>query len=224
MALTGWSTSNYLQASTAFVSAAPFTISCWIKLNASTGVIRNIFTFCNSTNTTDRFNFVITAANLPSVIAADTASGAVQTNGTTTLDTTGTVWYHLAFVAVDITTRSIYVNGSSEGTSITARTPSGINQTNIGVRGGSSVANPATSIDIAELTIRNVAVSGSDLSQEAVGASSLFARPSTIGCYYRLINTNLGGRNIFSSYNLTTTGTLTDASHPKITYPSHCII
>lgn len=155
------------------------------------------------------------------VFAAAAGGAATQINGTTSLDTSGSIWYHIACVGTSATARELFINGVSEGTSAVSRIPSGLNQTTIGVRGGSSVNNPATNAHLSEICIRNVALSVTDILQEVNAASSLLVLPSTILAYYKMVNTTQGGNNAFASHNCATIGTLTTETHPRITCPKN---
>lgn len=224
MSLNGWNTTNYLRSSSAVITGAPFTFTCWARLTASTGVTRNIFNIANTANINDRYNIIINPSNNAVFAVSSTATGGVLITGTTALDTTGTVWYHIACVGAAANSRTLYVNGVSEGTSGTSNTPAGLNQTNIGIRGGSANANPGTSIDIAELCVRNVALGIDDIAEEVATASALFVRPNTILAYYKLLDTSYLGNNLFTSFNCTLTGTLTTSTHPRISYPRGIVI
>lgn len=219
MALAGWSTSNYLRATASVVSSTTFSISVWVRIGSVSATARNVLNIANSGNITDRYNIVIGTTDLPIFNVSDTASGQVQLIATTPI--TSGAWYHVGIVSNGAASREIFVSGTSEGTSVISRTPVGLNQTNIGVRGGSAVANPGTGLEIAEICVRDGTVfTATDFAQEAGSASALLVAPATITAYYKMTNSILLGNNMFESFNTSITGTLTDVAHPRIAYPT----
>lgn len=213
MAISGWSTSNYLQVATAPITGSPMTISGWFYITSAPGAVSNVVNICNSSNTTDRLGFFISTASKAVFNFASTSGGAIQLAGATNV--TLNAWNHFACVQRTDSDREIFLNGVSDGTSSTSRTPAGLNQFTIGVRGGSSVNNAHTG-RTAEVCVRNLALSASQVLMESRGFSPILIAPQNIKSYHILLNTTLMRNNLYAGHNFTTFGTLTNQSHLRI--------
>lgn len=213
MALSGWSTSNYLQTSNAAITGGTFTFSGWFYIASAPAAASNLVNVTASANTTNRYSFFISTAQKMTFNA--NGSSALQIVGATNVPLNQ--WNHFACVQRADNDRELYLNGVSDGTSSTNVTTSGINQTSIGVRGGSSNANAYTGY-AAEICIRNINLTLSQIKMEAKGFAAYLIAPQNIKAYYPLLNTTAPGNNIFSSFNLALTGSLTKQNHPRIYY------
>jgi hypothetical protein len=214
VALTGWLSTAYLSSASAPASAAPLTLACFAKFSLF-GSVKTLISLCNSGDTTNRFSLFAAAAAAAGFTASD-GGGSSQATGTTVL-ATGT-WYHYAAVAVSDSDRRICLDGVQEGTSAVSRTPSGINQTVIGARGGSSIANAASGGDIAEPAAWAAALNADELLALAHGVCPLLIRPASLIAYWpvvRLANIN----NRLAGHNLSATGTPTDSDHCRVLRP-----
>lgn len=134
MALSGWSTSNYMHTSTGVLDAVPVVMSCWYK-PSSFAAVANLISFCNSATATDRFELRVTATGTVQA-ACQSAAGNANATSTTTLSTD--VWYHLGAMFLTNAARYVFINGVQDNFNTTSRTPSGINRLAIGVRADST--------------------------------------------------------------------------------------
>lgn len=213
MALSGWSTSNFLQTSSAVITGGTFTFSGWFYITGAPAAAANVVNVTASANTTNRYSFFISTAQKMTFNA--NGSAALQVVGATNVPLNQ--WNHFAAVQRADNDREVYLNGVSDGTSVTNVTTSGINQTSIGIRGGSSNANAFTGY-AAEICIRNINLTLAEIKEEARGFAAYLIAPQNIKAYYPLLTTTSPGNNRFANFNLSLTGSVTKQNHPRIYY------
>lgn len=199
------------------MTAAPLTMACWA--NHATVAVGGIITI-DSGAATHTFGIETTTASSQNRLrmkVAD-AGGAVTADGGTNLGTS--TWNHLAGVFRSATDRESYVNGVSEATSATSRTPSGVNSFDIGRRRG---ALAYMNGQLAEVAVWDVDLTVAELLSLADGFCPLLVRPANLVAYVPLVKgaTGTGGneRDVVGGLTLTDNGTVTVAAHPRIIYP-----
>ena len=212
MAIDAFATGAYLTAASATITAAPFSVYVLFK-SSSFAASQTVWSFANSANTTDIFNANLTTGSVASFRISD-AVGAVTITGTTVLSTN--TWYAAVYVARSATDRELYIDAVSQGTSVTSRTPSGVNQIMVGIRGGSANANPATASTIARVAAWNIALTTADIA--LIGSATLRRSPAYVQIeslknYWRLpVTTDV--TDSLANNNLTLTGAPTNAVDP----------
>lgn len=115
----------------ALVDTRPWTVALWFyadDLAADYGLWR----VHDPDSTTHHYGMGILTTGAARVVAA--AGGAIA-SGTTTNTISAGGWHHMAIVVASSTDRRVYLDGNtaSKGSSATARTPSNLAQTDIGV-------------------------------------------------------------------------------------------
>src|SRR2546421_271132 len=102
--------SQYLENSSAVVTATPFTLAAWIRLTTLPGTFNRVLTIGN-TGVSDYAGIGMSNTGLVQATAqvAGAASGAVSTTGAAT-----NVWSHVCGVFASPTSRAAYCNGSGK--------------------------------------------------------------------------------------------------------------
>ena len=118
---------QYIERATNLVTAYPFTMSTWVKSN-STAITAGIMSFARS-NATNRMRNIEHANTTIRQNAQNTA--ATYTNASTALNTTQR--FLVTAVYSSATSRTIYVNGVSAGTSATNVTYSSNNNKRLNI-------------------------------------------------------------------------------------------
>ena len=103
-------TNQYIERVNNLTTAYPFTMSAWVKSSTTAGV-HGIMSFARSTATNIMYNIEHTGTTIRSNAQNTVARYA---NATTALNTTQ--WFLVTAVYSTATSRTIYVNGVSEGT------------------------------------------------------------------------------------------------------------
>lgn len=131
MALTGWSTANYLRRAAAITTAYPYLISAWGYYDAVPAADRTYVALgqAGSNNQVKGRLMGNSASNRVRANARTTSDG----NALATVDTPIGQWHHAASAFVSTTLRAAYRNGAGKGTNATSLNPSAPNDTRIGV-------------------------------------------------------------------------------------------
>lgn len=210
---------QYLRLSSAPVTVAPLTIAAWGQVDVSTN---GEYTLCSI----DDFDYNVGGNSQEFTIefGADAGSinpiamaGSAGTNGfaigATSLST-GT-WYHFAGVFASSTSRTIYLNGSSDGSDTTSVTPTNVSDVGIGTTFKASAGSKFMNGKVGEIGIWNVALTVAEIGSLADGASPLFVRPQSL-VFYAPVVRNLTN---YKGAVLTNTGSSAVFAHPRIIYP-----
>lgn len=191
----------------ALVTASPLTLACWLN-PVSAAVAYGVFAVNdNSTN-----EFGIRTDSSGHILAVST-DGTVSTATTSTAMSAG-VWCHACAVISSASARAAFLNGGGKGTNATARTTSGVNQTEIGHTTGVGFTNG----NIAECAIWNIALADAEVLALASGVAAWLIHPEALKFYTPLSMGFSPEINIMSNTN---TGTVTGATvidGPAITY------
>lgn len=160
------SSSQYLEYAGASVTAVPLTLACWVRpAAASIGAAQAIFYLGNATAGGGNNRFYLGKVSTDQFTINANTSGV---NGSTVVS--AGVWYHVAGVFTSATARTLFVNGSSEGTNNANTTPSGVNNTTLGARYSAGSLGLYFDGEVAEATVWNVALSAGEIASLAAGA------------------------------------------------------
>lgn len=201
---------RYLSVSSAPATAAPLTISAWFKY-PSTGANQTIAGVnAVGTGSTHSLRLAVNASNF---LAATAVVNATAYSSLYTGSYTPDSISHGCAVFASSTSRTAYLNGIAATSSTTSATPSGINQLQIGAHvaaaGGQAYANGW----VAEVGFWSAALSASEITSLANGASPRLVRPQSLIFYAPLIRDLVDVRGGLSISNINS-ATVTD--HPRI--------
>jgi hypothetical protein len=218
MALSGWSSSNYVSLGSGLVTAAPATLACFGRTSV-TALSQRIMGLHNSASASNR-NYLrlgIAASDVPVAVAAD-ASGFDPANGPAAIS--ANTWHHFCAVFASTTSRSIYLDGGNKATDTSSRpAPTGINIVSIGVdfvsgSPGNAFASGGTGM-IAEAAVWDVALTDEEVAALAKGIPPIMIHPQNLRCYLPLVRSLFDAKgNAFAI-----TGSLTPADHPRMYAP-----
>lgn len=213
MALTGWSGTNFLRRESAVLTAAPLTMAAWWYPVNNTN-LQSILSLLNSTATDNRDQFKIGQAN--GSISFLVGDSAANSTASTTANSTLNAWNHICGVAASATDRRVFLNGGNKGTSVTSRTPNGIDRTSIGKQDNAAnnkiVSNGAF---IAFPAIWNIALSDAEVAALAVpGTLPTAIQPGALVVYWPLPGISATEIDIIGSNHLTVQGSLIAMGDP----------
>lgn len=203
--------SQYLSTATAPVSAAPCTISVWVKPSDTGANRREVASIC-AANATDYFSYNRFAGALY-VNGAD-SGGESNVNTAEVMDTE---WAHSAAVYTSPTSRQVYYEGTSSAVDSNSKTPVGLTRFVLGALGWPS---PAAFWDglLAEVAIWNVALSGANITSLSEGSSPMSLATPPLR-YWRLKSSGDLTDVVGGAATLTATGATFDADHPTVDDP-----
>jgi len=177
---------GYLRAGAAPVTAVPLTLMAWGMTPAPAGGNDQAWlTLQNSAATVDQNNFSI------GIFGGFYAASASSPTGTATANTFAIfpkdgVWAHVAGVFSLATSRVVYVNGVPSNVNTPSSTPSGVNETIVGARGGATPGQKPQQGNIAHAAIWNVALTQFEIAAIYAGLSPLRVRPANLIGYWPL--------------------------------------
>lgn len=214
----GWSTSNFLSYSAGLVTAVPVSICVWAKTSI-TGSVQELVALhaSGSANNRNVFDLSVSASNTVSMRAAN-GSGAGIAGSSTTI--TANTWFSACGVAGATASRAVYLNGGGKGTDTTSLTPTGINETLVGVANNAGSKTNAWAQGgtgaIAWGAVWTVALTDADALEYSLGVDPRLIEPASLVAFWPL-------EGIFPEYNLlsntsvlTEGGTLTVATDPAL--------
>ena len=175
---------DYLRAPVATVSQAPCTLVAW-----GMGVVPSSFQILldvhNSTSTTGRNCFNIGARS--GVFSAYAGSGITTgaSSQTFTILPKDNVWFHVAGVFTSSIERLVYVNGTPGTVNTTSLIPTGIDEVNVGVIGGTTKSANMGGY-VAHAAIWDVALSPAEILSLYRGVSPLRVRRANLIGYWPL--------------------------------------
>jgi hypothetical protein len=213
MALSGWSTSNYVTVSAAAITDYPFTMGCWFNSTSATAG-QNLIAF---NRTADNISAVL---SVEGDVAGDPISAYINTTGSDAVKastSTGysiNTWHHACGVYSSATLRTAYIDGGSSGTNTTSRAVGAWQRTSIGVYFTGSRFSPILG-QVAEVGIWNAALTAEEVASLARGVSPALIRPASLIHHLPLLRGNQDVRGTA----WTTAGTLTASAHPRIYAP-----
>lgn len=213
-------TTQYLEKTTAVVSAYPLTLAGWVNpttLPASTA--HAILSMTDSSNPDNTIMLYVFGSNL--VAGVIDGSGSVNAIGTTALSTS--TWAHGTAVFVNATDRHILTNGGDKVTNTTSKNAPTVARTDLGAtRTGASAATFFVDGLIAEVGIWSVALDDAEALALARGLSPTMIRPASLVAYWPLFGNDSPEPDRWKNrHDLTLVASPTKADHPRMFYPSH---
>lgn len=207
--------SQYLDASSAPVSGAPLTISCWFNADNATAQHGLLGVGSNGTQDCIVLTAYGNAAGDPvRFYIADTGAGH---DATTTTGFSAGTWHHACGVMVADDDWYVLIDGGSKGTEVTSKTPGTIDRTDIGAIEYNGAMNWYASAAVAEAAIWNAALDDDEVAALAAGMSPLLVRPQSLVFYCPLIRDD--DEDLVGGLSLTANGGPTIAAHPRVFYP-----
>jgi hypothetical protein len=212
MALSNFSTSNYITIASALVSTAPFTIACWF--NSTSATFGQNMIAGNAASALNYFGLSLDGATTgdPVGIYARGSGGTVDIVNTTSGYSINT-WQHACGVFESSTSRSVFLNGGSKNSSSASVIPLLVDKINIGVyRQSGSSGFDSMRGSLAEIGIWSAALTDDEVASLAKGFTPDQIRPQSLVAYLPLVRTNQD----IKGNSWTTAGTLTVADHPRV--------
>jgi hypothetical protein len=223
------STGDRLTLASSAITAAPLTISCWLKLTAPSASGRVVVDIKNSAAASSGRNSFMLAMNSTETFLARTGvASAASVSGNTAVISAG-VWYHVAATFASATSRYAWLDGVATTQGTTSRVPAGINQITIGCEqyASGTFITPWHG-EIAEVAVWNAALEDSpgatpgastEIAMLSKGASPLLVRPQNLVYYWPVVGQGAGPEiDLISAAGVTVTGTA-NAPHPRIILP-----
>lgn len=214
------STSNYLShaAGGTIADSFPISMACWFNADsfASNGFLVSMTHYEDGDKgdylTLRFFNNTVTAGlyqtNLSGVNISATAAA-----------TTGT-WHHGTVVFTSSSLAAAYLNGANKGTGTPSRTPAPLTTLSVGALVRSGNVSAPVDTRIAEAAIWTAALTDAEAAILAAGASPLTVRPANLLTYWPLVGRFSPETDRIGGYDLTLTGTVNAADHPRVVYPA----
>ena len=203
-------TNQRIEVSSAPVTDAPCTMSCWFNANNITAS-HGLITLTASANSSNYLTLYANGAAAGDPIQCiDSGPSAGGTASSATGFSSGT-WHHACGTRTGISNRIAYIDGvagtANNGTAAVA----GINQFNIG--SFKTQANNWLVGRIAEVAIYNVALTAAEVASLAKGMKASRIRPQNLVFYAPLVRELI---DIDSALTLTNQNSATVATHPRI--------
>jgi len=204
--------SEYLNNSSAVVSAYPFTVSCWIYPDASDDQV--VFSIVSKTEA-GRFHLV--GLNTSDNAEVRTRNGGASTLGIATSGNTVTLdaWNHILGRFISATDRRVILNGDTEATNATNSTPSSLTDTAIGRFDGISPGNYFSG-RIAEVCIWDVDISNSVEQAALLGVQPARIQSNNIVSYWPIWGDDDPEPDLFGSTDMTVNNSPAKAVHTEI--------
>jgi len=200
---------EFLDVDTAALTAAPFTMSAWVKMSSLSGPA-TILQLADLSVSNNNFELAIGGTENVRFRARDGSTGAANTGVALSVG----VWAHVVGIEASTTSRSAFVDGGNKDTDTTSITPTGIDRTSIG-RGGDSTPSDYWDGAISSVAIWNVVLTDQEVLSLANGVSPLRLHRSALIAYWPV-----GGQStepdIIGGVNLTVNGTPLQVEGPPI--------
>jgi len=179
-------TDDYIEATSAVLTAAPLTLACWFNSDSTT--VNQALLSLSSANGQNRF--ILQAAGgavSGDPVRAITTAANTSSNADSLTSYTANTWHHAAATFESTTHRRAFIDGVGGTAETTLRSPTTINSTRIGHTIVSSARGQFTNGRIAEACIWNVALDDAEIASLADGYRPSLIRPSAIVFYVPLI-------------------------------------
>lgn len=203
--------SQYLTVNSAPVTAAAFSVSCWVRpttLSATQSLVS-----IGDVDTNNEQWRLTTSAGQKARWSAQTSAGEAFATSTASL-VTGT-WAHVCGVETSATSRAVWLNGTSN-TNTTNRSPAGADTLRIGAKVTTGTLDSADG-DIAEVAVWNAALSSAEIAILAAGYSPLFVRPESLVFYMPLVRSDV---EVVGGLAMTAVASPTVSNHVRVFNPS----
>lgn len=201
--------SQYLDVSSAVVTAVPFTFACWAT-NTAGGTFA-IMSITDVTADDQYFHVYWTDTNS---LEIDARNGGTIGTATAGLDKDG-VFRHVAGVFASATSRTAYGNGTAGTPDTTNVTPAGVNHTAIG---GLIRASPTQYYkgNIALPAVWDVALTAAEIASLAKGADPRTIRPASLVAFWPVHGRFSPEPDIVGGFGLTVNNAPTVSTHPRL--------
>jgi len=217
LAVTGWSTSNFLRYAGSLAAGPPITMACRAMLPSIGYGPSLIGLFSSAATQTFRRQYSIGIGNtgLPYALLG-TDGGFAVTNGGGSV--TAGVWSHICGRFTSAPEQAIFLDGGAKVTSSISGTPTSVDRFSVGVIDSAALQNNAlNTAQIAEAAIWGAALSDADIASLATGVSPLLVHPESLIGYWPLIGEVFPSRNLLSNVSvLGLQGSLSAAPHPRV--------
>lgn len=201
-------TSDYIEATSAVVTAVPLTMACWVNPDNTSA---NHTPIAVSADTgLERWMLQLAGGLAGDPIRAFTQGGGSNDTANASAFTANT-WQHAAARFSANNNRRAYRNGVGGTANTASITPTGVNRTNIGCSWASAARAGFHDGEIAEVGIWNVALDDAEIAALATGVRCSLVRPQSLVFYAPLIRDVI---DLSKGVSLTTTGA-TVSVHPR---------
>jgi hypothetical protein len=198
--------SQYLSATNP-VSAAPFTVAAWARVDNITG--NKAIVTLNQNSGTNRFALYAASARLSWFVNSSAGNAQAQV----TADTTANTWFHGCAVETSAASRTVYINGGLSGSNTTSRTPASIDAINVGTDRNNNTNTSLLSGQVCEVGIWSAALTLDEIASLAKGITCDKVRPSALVFYAPLVRELIDVRG---GLTITNNNTATVAVHPRV--------
>lgn len=195
-----FNSNQYLSTASTPVTAAPFSVSAWFRVDNTTGN-KAIVSIAKGGDGIRWLLYTGGSSPLWFVSGVGQAgSGTVSAN----------TWTHCCAVEAASNSRTLYTNGTAGSTNTASGTPSGVSNVYIGSDGPNS--NRLTG-QVADVGIWDVALTAAEITSLSKGVSCRLIRPQSLVFYAPLIRDLVDVRG---ARTITNNGTATVSDHPRI--------
>ena len=211
---------EYLQTSSAVVSAVPLTIAGWVYFTGSVFVSGTVLCVADTSATDHLFSLRVTG-NGSVINVRGLTRGGGYAEAISAGAVTANAWQHVAFISSATNAREALVMGGGSGTNATSATPLNLDASSIGRQCDNSPGDyfPGR---LAEIGVWNVALTTAEVGILAAGYSPLFVRPQSLIAYYPLIRDEDQDR--VGGYDMTAFNAPAIAVQAPVRYPAHQMI
>lgn len=178
-------TDDYIEATSAVLTAAPLTLACWF--NSDSATVSQALLSLSSANGQNRFILQAAGAATGDPVRAITTAANAGSNADSPTGYTANTWHHAAATFQSSSHRRAFIDGVGGTAETTTRLPDQINSTRIGHTIVASARGQFTNGRIAEACIWNVALDDAEIASLADGYRPSLIRPSAIVFYAPLI-------------------------------------
>jgi len=208
---------SHLEAASAVVSAAPFTMNCWFNVTALAA--NQSMVSVSDASAVNHYWFTAVAGNIGGdpVRASAAAGGGAAAADTSAAPGAG-AWHMATYVETAANDRDSYLDGGNVGSDATNLAPTNVDVTTIGAWTIVGTQFNLFTGSIGEVAIWDVALTTDELAQLAAGFSALFIRPGDLVVYHPIWGGNLTVPMIGPTF--VNNGVTDAADHPAIYYPA----
>lgn len=199
-------TNQWMDTTSAPVTAAPLTIGCWFRCFQNTA--NQVLVILEQSNSFNFFNLGVRGAVGGDPIAV-VAFGASSEATSSTVGYTINTWHHACAVITSATLREIYLDAGNKGTGTVSITPSGINKISIGRFSSGQFYTG----QIAEVGVWNAALTADEIASLAKGMTCDKVRPQSLVFYAPLVRDL---QDVRGGLTITNNNSATVATHPRV--------
>lgn len=201
-------TDDYIEATSAAVTAVPLTMACWFNPDNVTANIAPLTVSADTGTEIHRIQLAGAVAGDP--VRAQSSSGGTTVQGASATGYSASTWQHAAARFSANNNRRAYLNGVGGTANTSSVTPTGLNRTNIGCSWAGGVRSTFMAGLVAECGIWNVALDDAEIEALAEGIRPSLVRPQNLVFYAPLVREVIDYRGL----SLTTSGAVVDI-HPR---------